>query len=151
MAAPFYILKSNALGFHFLHILTTLVILFFFLNIVAILKDLPGNSAGKESACNAGDPSSIPGSARSPGEGVDYPIQNSWASLVAQMVENMPAVWETWVWSLGWEDSLQEGMATNSHIPAWIISWTEEPGGLQPIELQILGHAWVTKYAHMPS
>ena len=56
-----------------------------------------GNSADKESACNAGDPSSIPGSGRSPAEGIGYPLQYSWASLVAQMVKDPLAMWETWV------------------------------------------------------
>ena len=62
----------------------------------------PDSSAGKESACNAGDPSSIPGSGRSPGEGIGYPLQYSWASLVAQMVKNPPAVRETWVQKIPW-------------------------------------------------
>ena len=53
------------------------------------------SSVGKESACNAGDPGSIPGSGRSAGEGIGYPIQYSWASLVAQLVKNLPAAWET--------------------------------------------------------
>ena len=66
----------------------------------------PGNSAGKESACNAGDPSSIPESRSSPGEGIDYPLQYPWASLVAQMVKNLLAMQETWVQSLGQEDPL---------------------------------------------
>ena len=57
----------------------------------------PGSSEGKESTCNAGDPSSIPGSGRSPGEGIDHPLQYSWASLVAQVVKNLPAMQETWV------------------------------------------------------
>ena len=57
----------------------------------------PGSSAGKESACNAGDSSSIPGSGRSPGEGIDYPLQYPCAFLVAQMVKNLPAIRETWV------------------------------------------------------
>ena len=57
----------------------------------------PGSSAGKESTCNAGDPGSIPGLRRSPGEGNGYPLQYSWASLVAQMVKNLPALWETWI------------------------------------------------------
>ena len=69
----------------------------------------PGSSAGKESACNAGDPGSIPGSGRSPGEGKGYPLQYSWASLVAQMVKNLPAEQETWVQSLGWEEPLEGG------------------------------------------
>ena len=57
----------------------------------------PGSLASKESACNAGDPSSIPGSGSSPGKGIGYPLQYSWASLMAQTVKNLPAVWETWV------------------------------------------------------
>ena len=61
----------------------------------------PGSSVGKESACNAGDPSLIPGLERSPGEGMRYLLQYSWASLVAQKVNNPPAMWETWVRSLG--------------------------------------------------
>ena len=63
----------------------------------------------KESACNAEDPSLIPGLGRSPGEGTGYPLQYSWASLVAQLVENPPAMWETWVQFLGWEDLLEKG------------------------------------------
>ena len=59
--------------------------------------DFLGSSAGKESACNAGDPGSIPGSGSSPGEGIAYPFQYSWASLVAQMVKNLPPMLETWV------------------------------------------------------
>ena len=60
-----------------------------------------GSSAGKESACNAGDPGSIPGLGRSPGEGTGYPVLYSWALLVAQIVKNLPAIWESWVRSLG--------------------------------------------------
>ena len=60
-------------------------------------EDFPGSSVGKESTCNAGDPSSIPGSGRSTGEGVGYPLQYSWASLVTQLVKNPPAMRETWV------------------------------------------------------
>ena len=80
----------------------------------------PGSSAGKESACS-GDPGSISGSGRSPGEVVGYPLQYSWASLVAQLVKNPPAMQETWVQSLGWEDPLEEGMATHSSVCAWKI------------------------------
>ena len=58
------------------------------------MKGFPGSSAGKESACNEGDLSSIPGSGRSSGEGIDYPVQFSWASLVAQLVKNPPAMRE---------------------------------------------------------
>ena len=71
----------------------------------------PGSSLGKESAYNAGDPSSIPGSGRSPGEGIGYSLQYSWASLVAQTTKNPPVMWETWVQSLGWEEPLEKGMA----------------------------------------
>ena len=74
------------------------------------------SSAGKESACNVGDPGSILGLGRSPGEGIGYPLQYSWASLVAQMVKNPPAMWETWVQSVGWEDPLEKGKATRSSI-----------------------------------
>ena len=82
------------------------------------------SSVGKESACNAGDPSSIPGSGRSAGEGIGYPLQYCWASLVAQLVKNLPAMWETWVRSLGGEDPLEKGKATYSSILAWRIPWT---------------------------
>ena len=58
---------------------------------VQLIKCVPGNLAGKESACNARDPSLIPGSGRSSGEGIGYPLQNSWASLVAQLLQNLPA------------------------------------------------------------
>ena len=75
----------------------------------------------------------IPESRRSPGEGIVYPLQYSWASLVAQTVKNPPVMWEPWVRSLGWEDPLEEGMATHSSILAWSIPWEEEPGGLQSI------------------
>ena len=81
----------------------------------------PGSSAGKESACNAGDPGLIPELGRFLGEGIGYPLQYSWALLMAQTVKNPPAMWETWVRFLGWEDSLEEGMATHSHIHAWRI------------------------------
>ena len=81
----------------------------------------PGSSAGKESTCNAGDPSSIPGLGRSPGEGIGSPFQYSWTSLLAQRVKNLPAMQETWVQPLGWEDLLEEGMATHRSILAWRI------------------------------
>ena len=70
----------------------------------ALLFSPPYSSVSKESTCNAGDPSSIPGSGRSIGEGMGYPLQYSCASLVAQLVKNLPAMRETWVWSLGWEE-----------------------------------------------
>ena len=66
----------------------------------------PDSSVGKESACNARDPISIPGSGWSGGEGIGYPLQYSWASLMAQTVKNLPAMRKTWVLSLGWENPL---------------------------------------------
>ena len=63
---------------------------------------------------------------------------------MAQMVKNPPAMCEVWVWSLGWEDPLEEGKATHSSILAWRIPWTEESGGLQSMGLQRVRHDWVT-------
>ena len=82
------------------------------------LSSFPDSSVGKESACNTGDPGSIPGSGRSAGEGVGYPLSYSWVTLVAQLVKNSPAVRETWVQFLSWEDPLQKGKATHSSILA---------------------------------
>ena len=78
----------------------------------------PDRSVGKESTCNAGDPSLIHGSGRSAGEGIGYPLQYWEASLVAQLVKNLLAMWEIWVRSLGWEDPLEKGKATHSNILA---------------------------------
>ena len=72
-----------------------------------------------------------------------------WASLVAQMVTNLPAVQETWARSLGWrKDPLEKGMATHSSIHAWEIPWTEEPGGLLSMKLQRVGHNWACTHTH---
>ena len=112
--------------------------------------DFPGSSTGIESACNAGDPGLIPGSGRSPGERIGYPLQYSWASLVAQMIKNPPAMRETQVWSLAWEDPLEEGM--KQPIPLFLpkeSSRTEEPGGLQSMVSQRVGHNWATKHAQV--
>ena len=81
----------------------------------------PGDSDGKDSACNAGNLGLIPVLGRSLGEGIGYPLQYSWASLVAQLVKNPPAMQETWLESLGWEDLLEKGKATQSSILAWRI------------------------------
>ena len=91
-----------------------------------------GNSAGKGFACNAGDPGSIPGSGSSSGEGRGYPVQYSWASLVAQMVKNLPAMQETWVQPLGWEDPLEEDMGTPLSILAWRIPTDRGLEGYSP-------------------
>ena len=82
------------------------------------------SSVGKESTCNAGDPGLIRGLGRSAGEGIGYPLQYSWASLLAQLVKNPPAMQETWLRSLGWEDPLEKGKATHSSILAWRIPRT---------------------------
>ena len=84
----------------------------------------PDSSVGKESACNAGDPGLIPGLERATGEEIGYPLQYSWAFLVAQLVKNPPAMRETWVRSLVWEDPLEKEKATHSSILAWRIAWT---------------------------
>ena len=94
----------------------------------------PHSSVGKESTCSAGDLSSISGLGRSPGEGIGYPLQYSWASLVAQLVKNLLAKQETQVRPLVQEDPLEKEMETHSSILAWEISWTEESGGLQSME-----------------
>ena len=99
-------------------------------------KGFLASSAGKESACNAGGSGLIAGLGRSPGEGTGYPLQYSQASVVAQTVKNLPAMRETWVQSLGWEDPPEEGMATHSNILAWRIPWTQEPGRLQTMGSQ---------------
>ena len=86
-----------------------------------------------------GDLGLIPGLGKSTGEGIGYPLQYSWASLVAQLVKNPPAVWETWVQSLGWEDPQEKGKATHSSILAWRIPWTVQSMGSQRV-----GHDWAT-------
>ena len=81
----------------------------------------PDSSVGKESACNTGDPGSISGFDGSAGEGISYPLQYSWSYLVAQLVKNPPAMWETWVRTLSWEDRLEKGKVTHPTILAWRI------------------------------
>ena len=95
----------------------------------AALLGFPESSVGKESTCNAGDPSSIPGSGRSAGAGIGCPPQYSWASLVAQLVKNLPAMRGTWVRSLGRGDSLGKGKATHSRVLAWRIHGLCSPQG----------------------
>ena len=91
---------------------------------ILVEPGFPQSSVGKESACNAGDPSSIPGLKRSAGEVIGYPLQYSWASVVAQLVKNLSAMWKIYVLSLGWEDPLEKGKATHSSILAWGIPWS---------------------------
>ena len=73
-------------------------------------------------------------------KGIGYPLQYSWASLVAQLVKNPPAMQETWVRSLGQEDPLEKEMAIHSSILVWIIPRTEEPCGLKSMGSQRVGH-----------
>ena len=124
-------------------------------------KHTPGISADKESAFNAGDPSSIPGSGRFPGEGIGYPLQYSLASLVAQRVKKLPVMRETWGQSLGWEDPLEEGMAIHSSIPAWRIpmdrgAWWDAVHGVANSQTWLSTHThtnWTLrnkKYFHCP-
>ena len=88
---------------------------------------------------SAGNPGSIPGSGKSTGEGIGYPLQDSWALLVAQQVKNLPGMRETWIWSLGWGDPLEKGKATLSRILAWKIPWAVYSTGLQRVR-----HNWAT-------
>ena len=95
-----------------------------FLVIEAHLWGFLDSSVGNESACSAGNLGSIPVLGISAGEGIGYPLQYSWVSLVAQLVKNPPAMWETWIRSLGWEDPLEKGKATHLSILAWRIPRT---------------------------
>ena len=99
---------------------------------IGFWEGFPGSSAGKESACSAGDSGSLPGSGRFPGEGIGYPLQYSWVSLVAQTVENPLTIQETRVWFLGWGHPLEKGMATLSSVPTCRIPRTEEPAACSP-------------------
>ena len=94
-------------------------------------RGFPNSSVNKESACNAGDPGSVPGSARFPGERIGYPLPYSWTSLMAHLVKNPPTMWETWVQSLGWEHPLEKGKATHSRILSWRIPLTVQSMGRQ--------------------
>ena len=85
----------------------------------AVIQAFPCNSVGQESTCNAGNPCSIPRLWRSPGEGIGYPFWYTWASLVAQKVKNPPAMQEILVQFVGWQDPIEDSMATHSSILAW--------------------------------
>ena len=75
----------------------------------------------------------ISGLGRSAREGKGYPLQYSWASLESQLVKNLPAMWDTWVQSLSWEDPLEKGTATHSSVLPWRIRWTVLSMGLQRV------------------
>ena len=100
----------------------------------------PGSLAGKEFAYNAEDPCLIPGSGRFHREEIDYPLQYSWAFLVAQPVKNLPIKQETSVRSLGWEAPLEKGMAITPVFLPGESPWTEEPFGLQSTGSQRVQH-----------
>ena len=107
----------------------------------------PGSSAGKESTCNAGDCRSRrfnPWVWKIPWRRDRLPTPYSWAALVAQLVKNPPAMWETWVWSLGWKDPLEKGKASHSRVLAWRIPRIEESGGLSTMGSQRIRHKWAT-------
>ena len=97
------------------------------LYVTPVLLGFPGGS-GSKSACNAGELGLISGSGGSPGEGIGYSLQYSWASMVAQTIKNLPAMQEIWVWSLCLENPLEKRVATHSSILAWRIPWTEGTG-----------------------
>ena len=103
-------------------------------------QGFPGSSAGKESTCNAGDPGTIPGSGRSFGEGIGYPFQCSWTSLVIQIMKNQPDMRKKGILSLGQEDALEKEMTTHFSILVWRIPWTEETDGLPCTGSQRVGH-----------
>ena len=103
---------------------------------VLVVKTLPTNAG------DVRDTGSIPGSGRSPGGGHGKPLLCSWASLVAQTVKNLPAMQETWVKALDWEDPLEKGTATHCSILAWRIPWTEKPGRLQSMRSHRVRHDW---------
>ena len=102
----------------------------------------------KKSTCNAGDPGLIPGLGRCLEEGIRYPLQYSWASVVAQMIKNSTAIWETWVWFLGWEDPLEEGMATHFSTLAGRIPMDRGAWWITVHGSQTAGHDRATKHTH---
>ena len=120
--SPFFLFFLSF--FLFLFFLVLVFCLFFFLTTIH-------SSVGKESTCNAQDPGLIPGSGRFSGEGIGYPLQHSWASLVAQQVKTLPAMREAWVWSLGWDDPLEKWKATHSSILDWRFPGTVKSMGSQ--------------------
>ena len=112
-----------------------------------------GSSAGKESTSNTRDPGLIPRSGRSAGEWISYPLQYSWASLVAQLVKNPPAMWETWVQSLGWEGPLEKETATHASILAWTVQsmgFAKSQIPLSNFHFLYLGVAFISARSYVP-
>ena len=106
-----------------------------------MLPFFPGSSPGKESTCNAGDPSSIPGL------GVGYPLRYHWVSLVAQMVKNSPTMWKALVWSRVGKSPWRRALSPTPVLLPGESPWTEEADGLQSMGLQRAGHNWATKHS----
>ena len=100
-----------------------------------ILQGFPVSSAGKEPACNAGDPGSVIRLTRSAEEGIGCPPHYPWASLMTQVIKNPPAMRETWVQPLSWEDPLVKGTATHFSILVWRIPWTVHPWGCKESDM----------------
>ena len=115
---------------------------FFYMGYLCLFR-----SAGKESPCNAGDPRLIRGLGRSPGEGIGYPLQYSWASLVAQMVKNLPVMrrpgFDPWLGKIPWRRAWQP---TPVFLPGRS-PWTKKPGRLQFMGSKRVRHDWVTKHS----
>ena len=105
----------------------------------------PDSSVGTQSACDAGDPGLIPRLGRSAGEGIGYPLQYIWVSLVSQLVKNLIAMWETSVWSLSWADHLEKGTATHFSVLAWRIPWTVIVQGVAK------NQTWLSNLWNMPA
>ena len=110
-------------------------IFFFFLYECSTILGFSGSSAGKESTCNAGDPSFIPGSGSSPGEMIGYPL--------------LPAMWETWFQWLGWEDTWRRAWQPSPVFLPRESPWSKEPGRLQSMWSQRVRHDWATKHSTM--
>jgi len=128
------VLKNDCYTYNtFFSIFFSVIAYYRILNIVPCIMGFLHSSVGKESACSVGDPGSNPGWGRPAGEGIGYPLQYSWASLVTQLVKNPPAIRETWVQSLGWEDPLEKGKATHTSMLALRITWTIQSMGLQRV------------------
>ena len=117
---------------------------------VHVYASIPDSSVGKESTCNAGDPSLIPGLGRPTGQGIGYPLQYSWASLMAQLVKNPPTMRESWVRYLGWEDPPEKRMATHSSIQAWRIPWTVQSMGSQRVRHDIATFTFIPNLHTLP-
>ena len=107
---------------------------------VCLILGFSGGSDGIESACSEGYLGSVPGSGRSPGEGLGYPLQYSWASLMAHTIKNRLQYRRPGFNPLGWEDPLEEGMSTHVSILACRTPWTDVPGGVQSMGLQRVRH-----------